>query len=268
MSQLTLSEIWIYPIKSLAGIRVKQAKLKQKGLEGDRRWMLIDETGRFITQREHPNLALFDLSIDKTGLLVVNRTTQQKLLIINQTNLTGTEYAATIWDDEVTVVEPDVSYSNWFSEQVGIACKLVFFPETNVRNVDPKYASNQEQVSLADGYPYLIIGQSSLNDLNSRLDVPVTIQRFRPNFVFTGGEAFEEDRWLHFKIGSHSFRGIKRCARCVLTTVNPQTGEMGREPLLTLSKYRKEENKIFFGQNVIALSFDNLITEGDEITVE
>ncbi|MBX2915116.1 MAG: MOSC domain-containing protein [Cyclobacteriaceae bacterium] len=268
MSPLTLSEIWIYPIKSFAGIRVKQAKLKQKGLEGDRRWMLMDETGRFITQREHPNLALFDLSIDNAGLLVVNRITQQKLVVDNHSTLTGTEYAATIWDDEVKVVEPDMKYSNWFSKQVGIACKLVFFPETNVRNVDPKYASNQEQVSLADGYPYLIIGQSSLNDLNSRLEVPVTMQRFRPNFVFTGGEAFEEDGWQHFKIGANLFRGVKRCARCVLTTVNPQTGEKGSEPLLTLSKYRKEENKIFFGQNVIALSLENLISEGDEITME
>jgi len=267
MGRLTLSEIWIYPIKSLAGIRVKQANVKQKGLEGDRRWMLMDETGRFITQREHPNLALFDLSVSDNGLQVVSRVTLHKLLIQDHANRTGTEYTATIWDDEVKVVEPEVMYSNWFSDQLGIPCKLVFFPEANTRNVDTKYVSNFEQVSLADGYPYLIIGQSSLNDLNSKLDVPVTMQRFRPNFVFTGGEAFEEDRWQHFKIGSYSFRGIKRCARCVLTTVNPQTGEKGREPLFTLSKYRKEENKIFFGQNVIALSLDNLITEGDEITV-
>ncbi|MBX2897653.1 MAG: MOSC domain-containing protein [Cyclobacteriaceae bacterium] len=268
MPKLILSEIWIYPIKSLAGIRVKQANLKQKGLEGDRRWMLIDETGRFITQRENPNLALFDLNFDHGGLHITNRTTQQKLLIQDVSNQMGKEYTATIWDDEVKVIEPSVSYSNWFSEQAGIPCKLVFFPEANTRNIDPKYANSHEQVSLADGYPYLIIGQSSLNDLNSRLDLPVTMQRFRPNFVFTGGEAFEEDRWQHFKIGTNSFRGVKRCARCVLTTINPQTGEQGREPLFTLSKYRKEENKIFFGQNVIALSLENLISEGDEITME
>lgn len=267
MSRLTLSEIWIYPIKSFAGIRVKQAKLKQKGLEGDRRWMLMDETGRFITQREHPNLALFDLSIDNAGLLVMNRATQQKLVIDNHSNLTGTEYPATIWDDEVKVVEPDVNYSNWFSGQLGITCKLVFFPEPNIRDIDPKYAHNHEQVSLADGYPYLIIGQSSLNDLNNRLDVPVTMQRFRPNFVFTGGEAFEEDGWKNFSIGSGKFKGVKKCARCVLTTVDPQTGQKGREPLYALSKYRKVENKIFFGQNVIALG-ENQIHEGDEITLD
>jgi uncharacterized protein len=267
MGRLILSEIWIYPIKSLAGIRVKQAKLKQKGLADDRRWMLIDQTGRFITQREHPNLALFDLSIVDSGLEVLSRATQHTLVISNPATTMGAEYSATIWDDEVKVVEPEVAYSNWFSAQLGIPCKLVFFPETNTRNVDPKYASKQEQVSLADGYPYLIIGQSSLDDLNNRLAEPITINRFRPNFVFTGGEAYEEDRWQNFKIGSNLFWGVKRCARCVLTTVNPQTGERGREPLFTLSQYRREENKIFFGQNVIALSTDTLITEGDEITV-
>lgn len=265
MSPLILSEIWIYPIKSFAGIRVKQASVKQKGLEHDRRWMLIDEAGRFITQREHPQMALFDLSINNQQLTVTNRKNSQYLTIPVSVP-TGQNHQSVVWDDVITTVEPDPACSNWFSAQLGFNCRLVFFPEPNVRNVDPKYVTNQEQVSLADGYPFLIIGQSSLNDLNSRLDEPVEMKRFRPNFVFTGGQPFEEDSWKDFNIGFGKFKGVKKCARCVLTTVDPQTGERGREPLLTLSKYRKVENKIFFGQNVIALG-ENLIYEGDEIVL-
>ena len=265
MSRLILSEIWIYPVKSLAGIRLKQAKVQQKGLEHDRRWMLIDEVGRFITQREHPQMALFDLSINNQQLTVINRKNSQNLTFPVSVP-TGQNHQAVVWDDVVTTIEPDSDYSNWFSAQLGFSCRLVFFPEPNVRNVDPKYASNQEQVSLADGYPFLIIGQSSLDDLNTRLEVNMEMKRFRPNFVFTGGKAFEEDDWKNFSIGSGEFKGVKKCARCVLTTVDPQTGERGREPLLTLSDYRKVENKIFFGQNVIALS-ENQIYEGDEITL-
>ena len=266
MSSLILSEIWIYPIKSFAGIRVKQASVKQKGLEHDRRWMLIDEAGRFITQREHPQMALFDLAINNQQLTVTNRKNSQHLTFPVSVPA-GQNHQSVVWDDVITTVEPNPAYSKWFSAQLGFTCKLVFFPEQNVRNVDPKYVTNQEQVSLADGYPFLIIGQSSLDDLNSRLEVSVEMKRFRPNFVFTGGEAFEEEGWKNFSIGLGKFKGVKKCARCVLTTVDPQTGDKGREPLLTLSKYRKVENKIFFGQNVIALS-ENTIHEGDEITLD
>lgn len=266
MARLTLSEIWIYPIKSLAGIRVKHARVKPKGLEHDRRWMLIDETGRFITQREHPQMALFDLSIQDQRIIIINRKNSLQLSIPVSVT-TGHEHQSTIWDDAVTTVEPDTAYSAWFSDQLNIKCRLVFFPENNIRNVDPKYVFNNEQVSLADGYPFLIIGKSSLQDLNNRLEIPVEMKRFRPNFVFTGGQPFEEDSWKNFKIGSGMFKGVKKCARCVLTTVDPETGTRGREPLFTLSQYRKIENKIFFGQNVIALS-ENQINEGDEIILD
>jgi uncharacterized protein len=261
MSRLTLSEIWIYPIKSLAGIRVKQANVKQKGLEYDRRWMLVDETGRFITQREHPQMVMFNLSLLERELVITKNSAQLTIPINVEA---GESRKVTIWDDAVEAIEPDPTYSQWFSDHLGFKCRLVFFPEINIRDVDPKYVFNQEQVSLADGYPYLIIGQSSLQDLNNRLEVPVEMKRFRPNFVFTGGEAFEEDSWKEFSIGSGKFKGVKNCARCVLITVDPQTGEKGREPLSMLSTYRKRENKIFFGQNVIALS-ENKIYEGDEI---
>ena len=124
----------------------------------------------------------------------------------------------------------------------------------------------KEQVSLADAYPFLIIGQSSLDELNKKLDLPMTMTRFRPNFVFTSGLANEEDSWKNFKIGGVLFEGVKPCARCVLTTVNPDTGEKGLEPLKTLAVYRKQNGKVNFGENVIARS-NGEIKIGDLIEV-
>ena len=139
-----------------------------------------------------------------------------------------------IWDDTVSAFDVDGSYSQWFSELLESPCRLVYFPEENSRPVDPRYKVNHEQVSLADAYPFLIIGQSSLDDLNSRLTEPIPMNRFRPNFVFTGGEPFEEDTWRNFSIGSTRFVGVKMCARCQLPTVNQDTAEKGAEPIKTL----------------------------------
>ncbi|MBL7872196.1 MAG: MOSC domain-containing protein [Cyclobacteriaceae bacterium] len=263
MAKLTLTEIWIYPIKSLAGIRVQQATVKQKGLEHDRRFMLVDEGGRFFTQREHPHMALFSVSIANDQMTIESKTSKRNLTIELKPN-GGKPLSVQIWDDKVDAREVDPVYSNWFSQELKITCKLIYFPESNLRDVDPRYAGANEQVSLADGYPCLIIGQSSLDDLNNRLEVPIPMKRFRPNFVFAGGAPFEEDDWKNFKIGKNRFAAVKLCARCVLTTVDPDTGIKGKEPLVTLATFRKKENKILFGQNLLPIDYDE-VREGDEI---
>jgi uncharacterized protein len=266
MSKLVLSEIWIYPIKSLSGIRVKSAKVQLKGLQYDRRWMLIDESGRFLTQREHPQMALLKISLHHDELGVIDKNGRKIDVPINHSD-SRQKLKAQIWDDEVEVYEVSNKHNEWFSDAMGSRCKLVFFPESNNRPVDPDFALNQEHVSLADGYPYLIIGQSSLDDLNSRLIEPVPIHRFRPNFVFTGGEPFAEDNWRNFTIGKNRFAGLKPCARCVLITVDHITAKKSSEPLATLATYRKKGNKINFGQNVVAIDHYE-IKEGDEIVVD
>lgn len=267
MSRLILSEIWIYPIKSLAGIRLPQAIVKQKGLVYDRRWMLVDEAGRFLTQREHPEMSQFQLAIDNVQLTILNRISGQSLVLDLKGENYGESMRVIIWDDEVEAIEVSHDYSQWFSDQLKKKCKLVFFPETNARPVDPDYAILNEHVSLADGYPFLIIGQPSLDDLNKRLKEPILMNRFRPNFVFTGGMPYEEDSWKKFSIGKNRFVGVKPCGRCVLTNVNQQTGTKGLEPLATLAMYRKTGSKIFFGQNLVAIDYDE-VREGDEITLE
>ena len=262
---MVLSEIWIYPIKSLAGIRLQKAAVQPKGLQFDRRWMLIDPSGRFLTQREHPKMALLKTSLEDSRLLVKDSIGHQITIDLSM-NDSGRSLKAQIWEDEVEVIEVSKEHSQWFSETLGMSCSLVSFPEQNIREVDPDYAISREQVSLADGFPFLIIGQSSLDDLNSRLNQPVPMNRFRPNFVFTGAEPFAEDNWRNFTIGKNRFVGVKPCGRCVLTTVDQITAEKSNEPLATLATYRKKGNKINFGQNVLAIDH-NEIKEGDEITV-
>jgi len=257
MKNLVLTEIWVYPIKSLGGISVPSWQVQPKGLAYDRRWMLTDADGRFLTQRVHPAMALFKLAIDEAGLVV---TYNGESLTVPFGHAEGPEQSVVIWDDTVTAREVSVRHSAWFSERLGMACKLVFFPEENTRPVDPRYKVNNEHVSLADAYPLLIIGQSSLDDLNARLESPVPMDRFRPNLVFSGGEPFEEDTWREFAVGTNRFVGVKPCARCVLTTVNQETAERGTEPLRTLATYRKRDNKILFGQNLVSLDVQEIST--------
>jgi hypothetical protein len=167
----------------------------------------------------------------------------------------------------VEVYEVSTQHSEWFSAILGKNCRLVSFPENNPRPVNPDHAINNDQVSLADGYPCLIIGQSSLDDLNSRMEIPLPMNRFRPNIVFSGGKPFEEDEWKNISIGQNRFAGIKLCPRCVVTTVDQDTGIKGAEPLRTLATYRARDNKVYFGKDLIPLNY-NEIAEGDEIILE
>jgi len=267
MAALRLSEIWIYPIKSLGGIRVKSAQVFEKGLQYDRRWMLVDRDNDFMTQRIYPKMALFKLQIQSRWLLgskfKISYGNDSMGLSFNHSAMSK-PIKATVWDDTVEVCEVNREYSIWFSKRLGIECKLVSFPEDNARPVDQNYQINREQVSLADAYPLLIIGEQSLADLNTRLADPVPMNRFRPNLVVSGSRPYEEDGWGNFSVGKNKFAAVKPCARCVLTTVNQDTGEKGMEPLATLSKYRKQDNKVLFGQNLIAIDHYE-IHEGDEI---
>jgi uncharacterized protein len=265
MTELRLSEIWIYPIKSLAGVRLTEANVLEKGLEYDRRWMLVDETGRFITQREHPKLALFEVTLEAKHLFVRHRKTHASHRI-PLTPHTNQSFSVTIWRDDVQALEVSAETSRWFSEQLNTTCRLVYFPEEHARPVDPEFAVNHEHVSLADAYPFLVIGQASLDDLNTRLPESITMRRFRPNFVFTGGEPYEEDHWKDFSIGNIHFRGVKNCSRCVLTTVDPETGTTGIEPLRTLATYRNLGGKVNFGQLAVTRAA-GVLNEGDKISL-
>lgn len=266
MPERYLSEIWVYPVKSLGGIRVSSAKVLAKGLEYDRRWMVIDQGGQFMSQRAYPAMALLQPSLAQDRITLTHKHTGSSVTFdLDETS--HRPVTARIWNDTVEVAEVRDDIHAWLSHHLNMNCRLVRFPEENPRALDERYAVGNDHVSLADAYPFLLIGQASLDDLNKRLKEQLPMNRFRPNFVFTGGTPFEEDTWKTFSIGSGKFVAVKPCDRCVMTTVDQHTGTKGSEPLITLATFRKQGNKILFGQNLIGLTPGCTISEGDLIDI-
>ncbi len=252
---LVISEINIYPIKSLGGISLSEAVVEHRGLQFDRRMMLTDERGMFITQKNYPEMALLKTEIVSDELVVYHLINKHSIKVpLNEANYSNNKINVVIWDDECNAIAVSEEADKFFSDMLKINCRLVYMPDEEKRIVDPnkKYVDDEHIVSFADGYPFLIIGQSSLDDLNRRLETPLPMNRFRTNFVFTGGEPFEEDNWEDFLIGDIKFKAVKPCARCVITTTDQQTAERNVEPLRTLSSFRKVGNKVLFGMNLIA----------------
>lgn len=249
MTNIKLTGIYIYPIKSTAGFSWETAEVTKQGFQYDRRWMLVDETGKFITQRQVPHLALIRVEV-KGDYLIVNAPDRETLSLPIHLDILD-RISVQVWRDVCEAIPLGKEVSQWFSEFLKIPCQLVYMPENCLRPVDANYATNNEQVSFADGFPFLLISEASLEDLNSRLDQSLPMNRFRPNLVVSGCEAFAEDSWRSIRIGSIPFRVVKPCERCVVTTVDQATGIRGKEPLSTLTKYRNREGKILFGQNLI-----------------
>ncbi len=252
---LKVTEVNVFPVKSLRGISVGSAVPDRCGFEHDRRWMLVDTDGRFITQRQYAQLALIETRLRTDGISL--RVQDRKVLEIPlQPEQTGRRIEVRVWNDRVSAVVADEKINQWFSDYLGVACQLVAMPRDGVRAVDPDYAvSPQDQVSFADGFPFLLIGEASLRDLNRRLlqrgESAVPMIRFRPNIVVDTEQAFVEDRWKKIRIGELIFHLVKPCSRCVIPTIDLQTAARHQEPLRTLLEYRKQGNKAYFGQNLV-----------------
>lgn len=260
---LTLTEINIYPIKSLGGINLTSSFAGKRGLQYDRRFLLVDENGMFITQRDIAGLALLKLSFTENGFKVLNSIDNSFITIPFESN-SDIKIQVQIWDDLCNAVVVDKNLDEWFSDVLKINCSLVYMPDDEKRIVEKKYEPADHIVSFADAYPYLIIGQSSLDDLNKRLEQPIPMNRFRPNFVFSGSNPYEEDAWKNFKIGDVHLKAVKPCARCMITTTDQQTAERSNEPLKTLSLYRKIDGKVMFGMNVVC-NKEGIVSIGDKI---
>lgn len=259
----TLASIHIHPVKSLGGFPVTQARLTDRGLEHDRRWMLVDEDGRFVTQRELPALACLATAPEGDGFTVTDRR-DGSVLWLPWTLEHGTDRLVEIWGTRVRAREGGKDLAAWFSARSGRPLRAVHLPEETRREVDPHYAT--ALVAFNDAFPYLIISQASLDDLNARLTMPVPMDRFRPNLVIAGGAAYQEDGWGGIRIGDASFRLVKPCARCVIPTTDQRTGERGKEPLRTLATYRTVDGKVRFGMNAVA-DPQGLVRVGDPVTI-
>ena len=261
MAKYFLSEINIYPIKSLGGISLQKAQVEERGVRDDRRWMLVDETNCFITQRSYPQMAVIKVENKNNHLKVTHKQNKLSPLIVQLLPYEEENVDVQIWRDNVVALKYHEDVNEWFTNAIGIKCSLVYMPESTKRKVNPFFAKD-EIVSFADGYPILIIGEESLNDLNSRLQVPLPMNRFRPNLVFRGGSSFDEDKWKKVRIGDSEFRIVKPCARCSVTTVNQDSGERGKEPLKTLAQFRNNNGEILFGQNMIC-EIEGVLNVGD-----
>ena len=264
---MQVTGINVYPVKSTRPIALSESEVLPRGLPWDRRWMLVDSEGRFVTARQHPRLAMIAtvLGTDTLNISVTGRAD----LRIPLAEPAAPSIPVTVWKDRCQAVPAGAAADAWFSEYLGMPVRLVRMTDALVRPVNPDYGGSADQVSFADGFPLLLISEASLHDLNRRLATPVPMQRFRPNLVVDGERAYGEDSWRRIRVGEVEFAGVKNCSRCIFTTIDPQTGvkDAGGEPLRTLASYRRREGGgVFFGQNLIPRS-RGTIRLGDSVEI-
>ncbi len=262
-----LSEINIYPVKSLAGISLKESPIDSYGLRYDRKWMLIGEDNTFISQRTFPKMALLKTAIDLNHLKIFSDQLpvgELKIDLIPQAY--EEQIKVNIWEDQVMSWRLSAAFDHWFSQALDIDCRLVYMPSVTKRKVNSKFAHANEIVGFADDFPFLLISEASLQDLNSRLPKPVPMKRFRANLIIANKEPYAEDLWHIIKIGDNHFEVAKPCARCSVTTVDTETALRGKEPLSTLATYRSVGNKVMFGQNLLCQQGESLKV-GDQVEV-
>jgi len=247
-----VSALYRYPLKSAIGEPLPALELDALGVAGDRRWMLVEEdSGRFLTQRALPQMAHLLARWNETGGLRLSAPGLPDLDVPRP----GSDAAwrgVVIWKDALQAPDAGDTAAEWLSRFIGKRCRLVYMPTERGRLIAGALASS-EKVAFPDGFPLLLIGQASLDDLQARVGRPLEMRRFRPNLVIEGASAFAEDGWKRIRIGGQVFRVAGGCSRCILTTIDPDLGERSpdREPLTTLKTYREREGQVYFGQNLV-----------------
>lgn len=288
---MEISEINIYPIKSLKGIALSEAVVEKRGLRFDRRWMLTDSDGIFFTQREVPKMATVRVAVNGNGLNV-SADGFETIAIPGEPDK-GHRQNVIVWRSQVDGLVYNGAVSEWFSDVLKRKCQLVVMPETSKRHVSADFDTGDDIVSFADGYPLLLIGEGSLGELNRRIDeryeeageppaVPLPMNRFRPNVVVKGSEPFAEDKWAKIRIGETIFRVTKPCARCQIPTIDQDRGEFdGKEPSRTFATFRMAKqvhpdkfesfgltpNSVLFGENLVPENPGGSINVRDEVEV-
>ena len=264
---MKISEINIYPVKSLRGISVEASIVEDRGLRLDRRWMVVDAKRKFLTQREFPVMAAIEVAVDGEQLTASHGGSS---ITIPFEPHAGEAMNVKVWSSSVKAKPNSAEVNDWLSQILGTECSLFTMTKLSKRIVNPFYAVRKfdDQLSFADGYPFMLIGQASLEDLNSRLDSPVPMNRFRPNFVVSGSEPFAEDTWKRVRIGGTVYHVVKPCERCVMPTIDQSAGiKTGLEPLKTLASFRTRNGKVLFGQNLIAEKPGGTVKVGDDLEV-
>lgn len=260
-----LAGLVVYPLKSARGIEVDAAEVTPTGLRHDRRWMVVDAAGRFVSQREDPRLGRVAPSLTPDRLRL--EAPGLAPLVLPLATGDGPSQSVTIWGDEVEARSCGPEADAWTAALLGDDHRLVALAGDDARPVDPAYARPEDRVSFADGYPFLLTSTESLRELNGRAGTRLEMARFRPNLVVDGTPPFAEDAWASIRIGDLTFRVVKPCVRCVVTTLDPSTGEAGHEPLRTLATFRRTANGVTFGQNLLADRTGAVVRVGDRFEV-
>lgn len=250
---ITLSSLIYYPIKACRGHEVEAWNVGRMGLDLDRRLMVVTPEGEFLTQRQIAKLALIT-PVREDGVLTLSAPNMDSLQVAIRTS--GHSWSVNIWKSKgVQAIDQGEEAVEWLSDFLDSSVRLVHIADGYKRLVNQEYAVNaDDHTGFADGYPILIISEESLQDLNSRLETPVPMNRFRPSIVVKGCEPYAEDTWNRIQLGDVKLAIVKPCARCEVTTIDKETLERRKEPLKTLGKYRKHALGAIFGQNVIPLS--------------
>jgi uncharacterized protein len=265
----SLASIHIYPLKAARGVDLRESLVEPWGLAGDRRWLLVDKAGRFISQREEPAMARVTVRHSDPGL-TVSAAGCQPLFVPAPSGGAAEMLDVTVWRSTVMAAAAGPAADTWFSEFLGRGVRLVYLDDPTRRAVNPQFGSDGDVVSFADGYPLLLTSTASLGELCSWLtddgDQPVPMSRFRPSVVVAGFGPWAEDGWLRIRIGAVSFRVVKPCGRCMVTTIDQMTGEVGRQPLKMLGRRRLIGNDLVFGQNMIPEA-PGTIRVGDQVEI-
>lgn len=241
-----------YPVKSLRGHRLDRATIDRIGIAGDRRWAVVNPSGRFQTQRELPAMATIDVLPRDGGITLAHADHGPVDVAVPDPQAETCDI--TVWRDRVRVRMASVQADAFLSAVLGKPLRLAFLNDPDARPIDPAFGRAGEHVSLSDGFPLLVTTRASLDDLNARLTHPLQMRRFRPNIVIDGAQPWAEDGWRRLRIGSLELRIVKPCARCTIPSLDPFTGQrlFGDEPLPTLRAFHRAANGgIMFGQNAI-----------------
>jgi uncharacterized protein YcbX len=268
---ITLTGINRYPLKSCRGQALEAAQVEPWGLAGDRRWMVVDESGETVTAREHPRMLLLRPELVGGGLRLSGPDMDELVVpvpdgpLVEVTVFGRTPFAARLADGAAHA---------WFSKVIGEPVRVVYQDDPRRRPTSPDHTRDGDCVSFADGYPLLLATEESLAELNDLIAAgrypeqgPLPMRRFRPSVVVRGAPAWDEDHWRRLRIGEAVFRAVKGCARCVITTTDPDTVELGREPLATLVKHRRWDGQSWFAMNLVPDNPGARIHVGDEVEI-
>lgn len=271
---MNLTSINIYPVKSCHRVELRESLVTPLGLADDRHWMLVDDQHRFISARRYPDLLRLSVETGPAGFIAAYP--ELPGIYVRTPNSSAQSYVATIWHDEVVVLDAGESAADWFSQIIGKPCRLVWSSTGSARSLKPgnypppPVPSDGRQIAFTDGMPILLTNEASLSELNSHLDTAVSMHRFRPNLVVNGTQAWEEESWKHVRLGEVELQATKTCVRCILTTSNPETGERHtlREPLKTLAQIHKQAGRgPIFGMQFVATN-SGTVKIGDKLKIE